>query len=883
MQNWGVDMSRSGGNRKPLMIDRDALRDARLKAHKHERHGLTGFLLLLALLAAVGAVLWTYHGGAKPLPPHSSAPLTASVQDPLPPPVDPAAAADPAEIPSEPDLTVTTAVTTPIVSTPSILSTHGQPRPTHDHLSPNLLQPSTRKILFQIGRLDGHPENDASPFTGEFGKADVRGSVVRIDAENVREEFPQRIMPGQSIVLKLPEMEAQDLLFRSVSVRMDESGAMLDSNNDEPSLRIRCNGNTIWGRRLDRRGLVINALIPASYLESYKNTITLQNDGNLPVVFDALWLESACTASESVSFAIRDWERIPNDFKGEFGWNRERESEQIPGISLSMDMLLSYPMRRYKADLRQETGTVSRCEGLWRYSNQFVRFNEQEKVVLYFLESAVGWYFHGGSALILENVTGPGRFFCPYTKRLYPSAYALWSLSRVLEGQARRMPVNVLAGDGDEQPLDRVYWMGASNKPGVASIIVAKSRFGTMPGGKVRVVCALPWHGATVATVYNGVFPDVVKMGKPTYRGEYIGDVRHDDPNGVYDRNRVDKRLNIQLAPNGQGGLLDAEWDIQDCLYIRLVQQGATGIESPGTNQAFALNTPQKPAIINVAGGISETRESGLLRRKWLPVYSGSMVELCANYRVRMDKATPGAVQGQDYVVPEDQQSVFCDIDYTGGAPRTAEGAALPLYRFGENIEGKTLSFWVYPHTQTTGKTVTLRMALGAWEGSATLKPGKWQRVELQFADLTGGYERHLVLLGPSDYERPGRSDKITFEFNGIALFDAVGSGGRYMDVRPLADGRQAVVLLGLPGQAGSARHSFPKAVSVNTVTEVGGTGSASTLQWAYKSDSQTLEITGLRFPESTDDSVRPYLNFKEKQHCQKGLTPVVLIAEIDT
>jgi len=50
-------MSRPGGNRKPLIIDRDALRDARLKAHKVERHWLTGFLISLALLVAAGAGL----------------------------------------------------------------------------------------------------------------------------------------------------------------------------------------------------------------------------------------------------------------------------------------------------------------------------------------------------------------------------------------------------------------------------------------------------------------------------------------------------------------------------------------------------------------------------------------------------------------------------------------------------------------------------------------------------------------------------------------------------------------------------------------------------------------------------------------------------------
>lgn len=50
-------MSGAQRNRKTVRIDRDALRDARLKAHKVERHGLTGFLISLALLVAAGAGL----------------------------------------------------------------------------------------------------------------------------------------------------------------------------------------------------------------------------------------------------------------------------------------------------------------------------------------------------------------------------------------------------------------------------------------------------------------------------------------------------------------------------------------------------------------------------------------------------------------------------------------------------------------------------------------------------------------------------------------------------------------------------------------------------------------------------------------------------------
>lgn len=173
-------------------------------------------------------------------------------------------------------------------------------------------------------------------------------------------------------------------------------------------------------------------------------------------------------------------------------------------------------------------------------------------------------------------------------------------------------------------------------------------------------------------------------------------------------------------------------------------------------------------------------------------------------------------------------------------------------------------------------------MALGAWEGRATLKSGKWQRVELQFVDLSCEPERYLVLRGPPDYDRPTGAEVIRFEFNGIALLDNEGSAGQYMDARPLKNGGLGIVVLGLPGQEGIARHSFQKAVAVNTVKHAVEDGKKDAVKWAYSGDTQILEMAGFKFPESTSQAVLSHLNYKERERCrQKGLTPVVLIAEV--
>ena len=95
----------------------------------------------------------------------------------------------------------------------------------------------------------------------------------------------------------------------------------------------------------------------------------------------------------------------------------------------------------------------------------------------------------------------------------------------------------------------------------------------------------------------------------------------------MYDRNRVDKIEHIQLAPNGPGGLLDVEWDIQDCLYVRLKERGVPEMARPAANQAVSSKALNEPVTVRVVGGVSELRESSLLRRKQLPVYLGVLQE----------------------------------------------------------------------------------------------------------------------------------------------------------------------------------------------------------------------------------------------------------------
>lgn len=850
------------------------LRDARKKAYETNNHGVLKFIIFLIVCAAICG--WGYVQ-YRAYQRQSSAVTPVAETTPVQPVSQPAkqesalAAAD--EVDTNP----------PAVQPPTgmeieeeVVTVELEPRV--DHLSLDWITPSNRDVLWQIGHLDGYPEKVEGPYSGEFGTKEASGTVIRIAFDRLQKDFPQRILPGQSIVIRFDEVIKEDLVFRGLSVGRDAFGTYSDPSQPAPVLRVLCNGQTIWGRQLARQSATIDALIPAAYLEDYQNTLTLQNTGKIPIVFDALWLEAAKPLQTKVAFHIRDFHQIPERYQPTFGWTRMGDDAPLPrNVPSVNNQLIQYATRTITEGVAKDQKLPIRHTGRWQYRNNFTALHQQEKVALYFLENTIGWYDNGGNALTLQNVTGPGRFFCQHTGMLYPSAHALWLVCKLFEGKSpRRLPINVLPASSEERPLKQVYWLATENQPGVVSILITRSRIGYIPGKKVCITCALPWKGTTKVSIYKGVFPEFVKMAKPTYRGVFRGDERIDDPNGAYDRNREQETKILRIGPNGKtGGLLELELDIQDCLLIRLHKEGTQDIPVPELPDE-PVKAPELPPMV-LAGNVTDAREDNLIRAKRLPVHFSMLQSICANYTVRIDEATRGNVQKQSYVVPQTTNSFYCSMDYTQTPQTTAEGAVLSLYPFHESIQQKTLSFWVYPHAEQKDP-VELRLMLGRWHGRTFLKPNQWQRVELAFNDLAGEYERKLLLLGPRPHQR--HTEKVTFEFNGFALLDTSEKTERYMSARQLSPKELAFVVLGQPGAPGLMRQSFSKPIVIQAVTRA-VQQEPGKIHWAYNEHAQVLEVNGLQFPETTDPSVMSYLTPEEKELCsQSGLVPLVLIAE---
>lgn len=853
-----------------MRIDRDAFQQVRRKTYETRSYAGIKLFVLFCIFAAIGGLVYNLrdkHIGTNPQPLSRTVQQDSAIDTPV---VEPTIAEEPLVVEGKPVVVPQSVV--PVLE------------PRVDHLSAAWISPASRRVLWQIGHLDGYPEDAEGPYSGEFGTEEASGKVVRIAADRLQEDFPQRIPPGQSIVIRFPEVIKEDLVFRGLSVPKkapDESSLFSQLFNTENhfSLCVLCNGKTIWKRNFDRQTAMVHALIPAAYLEDYQNTLTLQNTGEKTLVFDTLWVESVKPLQTKVSFHICDWERIPDRYQGTFGWSRMPDDTPLPQTIPSINKnLIQYATHALTKGAKQEKKLSNHHKGRWQYWNEFAALHYQEKVALSFLANTIGWYYNGGTSLTLQNVTGPGRFFCGHTGMLYPSAHALWLVSKLFEGKKpRSLPINVVPAATEERPLDQVYWFATENQSGIASILITRSRSGYISGKKVRITCALPWKGTTKLDVYNGVFPDFVKMAKPTYRGVFLGNERIDDPNGVYDRNREHETRIMRIEPNGNnGGLLDIELDIEDCLLIRLQKEGAQKIPLPELPEATEPSSELPPMLL--VGNVTDEREDNLVRVDRVSLHGSMLQSLCANYSIRIDTATKGSVSDQSYVVPQTTNSFYCDIDYTQTPQTTAEGAVLRLNICKKSAEQKTFSFWVYPHSVVQKEPVELRMQLGHWQGRTALKPQQWQRVELSFEKLAGEFGQKLVLLGPRPHQR--HTEKLTFEFNGFALLDTREKTQRYMTARQVSPKKIAFVVLGQPGTSGQMRQSFLKPVAIQTVRQA-AQAEPEKIQWDYNEHAQVLEINGLKFSETLDASVMSYLTPKEKELCsQSGLVPLVLIAE---
>ncbi|OGV67513.1 MAG: hypothetical protein A3K18_02755 [Lentisphaerae bacterium RIFOXYA12_64_32] len=302
---------------------------------------------LLLCLVLIGVAVWLVFLLRQPERPVPAKPAVAR-QLPSPPRV-----ADTACVESP-----VARETQPAPAPPEPVRLHG---PVWDHLSDGLRRPAARRIVFQAGRLNGFPgPEQAEALTDEFecvtptenvthvradgqwlgapasapyadrSRADVERSgrpacADTADKAPKREPrsgtdprdpaavpevprhcggramplsaFPQRLEPGQAVVVHLDGAARQDLLVRWHGFADDGTGRRGDTPGVPGvrlpgALRVEGNGRVLWHRCVRSAPTRGAAWFPAAYSEPGETTVAVTNTGSVPFVFDAFWIEA---------------------------------------------------------------------------------------------------------------------------------------------------------------------------------------------------------------------------------------------------------------------------------------------------------------------------------------------------------------------------------------------------------------------------------------------------------------------------------------------------------------------------------------------------------------------------------------------------------------
>ncbi len=697
----------------------------------------------------------------------------------------------------------------------------------------------------------------------EFGVlSDEERNVFRFEPKDgTAFNLPQTLMGGQRIVVRLPEYERRDLVFR----------ARIPGGAKHRAMRVLFNDKRIWQRLIEERGTLVSALIPAAWLEEYENTLVVANPGKKPLLYDAFWIEAASGLRQEVGFGVRPLGAFP-----------EQQRRQLPVCGALKEAHsgrgrrapLRYPVRRLQKEVASDKSLDSRLGLKWRFSVRHrAALRDQERVVNRLLSSVLGYYFNGGERLVLTGGTGTGKFFSPLTGRPYPSSAALEELALLFRGaDSSRLHLNVVPAMDPEKVIPKLLWTGVQHSADSASFMVCRGWHG-IPPKRVRLTASVPWQGETEVQVYRDVIPAFFGMVMPGYR----------PGSGAYDRTRTTSTRTIQVKANGEHrGLLRFDAGFAEAVLVRARRKGADWPPPPGRNRKKAAGAGS--AVERVSAAVTDD-PAGRFSRFFTGTPSAIVAgRLCSFYSTKCGKASKGAVDGASHVVPVHAESLYFTRGYGDSPARTAEGVAVATASMG-GVEGDAFSFWVRPRIMETGdkeetpEQVRLLVRLGHRLYAASLKPGSWQRVKCR---ITGKqYLRgppYAVFRIDRSWEEYGSGARIRFEINGMAF---VSHPRQKLSGRVFSNGdgkHLNMVLLGPAGHKTDFRHRFSQQVKVNKVRRLNKDGSVTGCSYDYRPKAQLLTLEQIKFPVGDVDNLTSQLSHRAVKLCQqRNLKPILL------
>ncbi|MFW5802647.1 MAG: hypothetical protein ACOCWJ_01905 [Verrucomicrobiota bacterium] len=749
--------------------------------------------------------------------------------------------------------------------------------PTHDHLRPPLLRPASRRVVFQSGRLDGFPSHRYSPLgRHEYDLLEDRErDVLQVHVEDgLTRELPQRLRPGQTVVVYLPEYERRDLVLRARIIERLVHG----------SLEIKFNDRMIWRRSIPKRDLLLRALIPAVWLEDFENTLTIRNIGESTLIFDALWIEEAAPLRNALDFEVLGLERLPPKVRP-FLMGRGEGGASVGKRLRSATRVHEFPAGEMRRLLESEQPLPDTIAVRWYVPGHRLGVARAEQYIDELLNQAVGYYETGGGYVALQNLSHPGILFNPFTGRPYPPTAGLRQLAMLIQGERRRLHVNATQEDSDSSPWS-VAAVGVEHSADSASLMVVPRYF----SGRCMLRMSVPWHGPTDVQIIREVIPENYNVLIPQNR---LGGGKE------YDRHMEMERRTVDIPLNGEKrGLFEIELEFMEAAFLRLCRKGGT---FPRPEKGGEDLGPS-PTFDSGAVRIADAPVGRFTQMQTYPPFSHTLRPLCACYNIDIREGTRGQVGEAEYVTPLNDKSFYLKVDPTKKNTAVGEGAILNVQRHRAARMG-ILSFWVYPHVEEGNPEVGsiswgggaarphLKLVFGTRTYDVHLTAGKWQRVECKLPDWgkhenKATYALLIVESGAADSGSGGHS--ITYEFNGIG-----GVSYPSGDVHSLrlpsrgdgdGDGTEVSVdlaLFGVPGEKCAFWHQFDAEIAVESVKCLGSDERLNRPNHTYYEASQRLHVSDVRFPERAAADIEPLLERMPAAGRQrmenKGLTPVII------
>ncbi len=147
--------------------------------------------------------------------------------------------------------------------------------------------------VWRLGRFNGLPRDRMSTVSGpEYGLISANGATHHVRSPD---EFPQFVMPGQTLLLHVPPLP-NDTYLLCMAVTGEKSkdlefGHMLGEDLAASRARIRWNDAEVWHGWYAPLSHVIRAVIPSDALAAGDDILAIENMGEAAIPLDAVWIE----------------------------------------------------------------------------------------------------------------------------------------------------------------------------------------------------------------------------------------------------------------------------------------------------------------------------------------------------------------------------------------------------------------------------------------------------------------------------------------------------------------------------------------------------------------------------------------------------------------